>query len=179
MLPSVNSKDGAELANDGVLVGVGLDANVASLHVLHQPRPAGALDASQSGVELALELIERAVGVVDLLCESAGGRLTAALGFGCEVLPEEGVVYVSAWRNGVSLDSSVPSSSFFLLCRPTTVEVNERLLCDLSLDVAVVLGLLQLLDGGVVGGDVGLVVLGVVQLHDLAADGGLERAIVV
>jgi hypothetical protein len=38
---------------------------------------------------------------------------------------------------------------------------------------------LELLDGGVVGGDVGVVVLGVVQLHDLAADGGLERAVVV
>ena len=59
------------------------------------------------------------------------------------------------------------------------MEVDERLLCDLSLDIALVLGLLQLLDGGVVGGDVGVVVLGVVQLHDLAADGGLERAVVV
>ena len=61
----------------------------------------------------------------------------------------------------------------------TTVEVDERLLCDLSLDVTLVLGLLQLLDGGVVGGDVGVVVLGVVELHDLAADGGLEGAVVV
>ena len=61
----------------------------------------------------------------------------------------------------------------------TTVEVDERLLCDLSLDVTLVLGLLQLLDSGVVGGDVGVVVLGVVELHDLAADGGLERAVVV
>jgi hypothetical protein len=61
----------------------------------------------------------------------------------------------------------------------TTVEVDERLLCDLSLDITLVLSLLQLLDGGVVGGDVGVVVLGVVQLHDLAADGGLEGAVVV
>ena len=61
----------------------------------------------------------------------------------------------------------------------TTVEVDERLLCDLSLDVALVLGLLQLLDGGVVRGDVGVVVLGVVELHDLAADGGLESAVVI
>jgi hypothetical protein len=30
------------------------------------------------------------------------------------------------------------------------VEINQRLLCDLSLDIALVLGLLQLLDGGVV-----------------------------
>lgn len=61
----------------------------------------------------------------------------------------------------------------------TTVEVDEWLLCDLSLDITLVLGLLQLLDGGVVGGDVGVVVLGVVELHDLAADGGLKGAVVV
>lgn len=71
-----------------------------------------------------------------------------------------------------------------LYCHPlggalTTVEVDERLLCDLSLDVTLMLGLLQLLDGGVVGGDIGVVVLGVVELHDLAADGGLESAVVV
>ena len=96
MLPGVDTKDGAELANDGVLVGVGLDADVAGLHVLHQPRPAGALDAGERGVELALQLLERAVGVVDLLGESAGWGLAAALGLGCEVLPEESVVDVSA-----------------------------------------------------------------------------------
>jgi hypothetical protein len=67
----------------------------------------------------------------------------------------------------------------YLSCQLTTVEVDERLLGDLSLDVTLVLGLLELLDGGVVGGDIGVVVLGVVQLHDLAADGGLERAVVV
>ena len=64
-------------------------------------------------------------------------------------------------------------------CELTTVEVDERLLGDLGLDVTLVLGFLELLDGGVVGGDIGVVVLGVVELHDLAADGGLERAVVV
>ena len=64
-------------------------------------------------------------------------------------------------------------------CELTTVEVDERLLGDLGLDVTLVLSLLELLDGGVVGGDIGVVVLGVVELHDLAADGGLERAVVV
>jgi hypothetical protein len=76
---------------------------------------------------------------------------------------------VSLWLSGF----------FHLSCRLTTVEVDQRLLGDLGLDVALVLGLLELLDGGVVGGDVGVVVLGVVQLHDLAADGWLERAVVV
>ena len=95
VLPSVNTEDGAELADHRVLVGVCLDADVAGLHVLHQPGPAGALDAGERGVELALQLLERAVGVVDLLGESAGWGLAAALGLGCEVLPEEGVVDVS------------------------------------------------------------------------------------
>ena len=96
MLPGVDAEDGAELADDGVLVGVGLDADVAGLHVLHQPGPAGALDAGERGVELALQLLERAVGVVDLLGESAGWGLAAALGLGGKVLPEEGVVDISA-----------------------------------------------------------------------------------
>ena len=61
----------------------------------------------------------------------------------------------------------------------TTVEVDQRLLGDLGLDIALVLSLLQLLDRRVVRGHVGVVVLAVVQLHDLAADGGLERAVVV
>ena len=59
------------------------------------------------------------------------------------------------------------------------MEVDERLLGDLSLDVTLGLSLLELLDGGVVGGDIGVVVLGVVELHDLTADGGLERAVVI
>ena len=95
VLPGVDAEDRAELADHGVLVGVGLDADVAGLHVLHQPGPAGALDASERGVELALQLVERAVGVVDLLGEGARWRFAAALGLGREVLPEEGVVDVS------------------------------------------------------------------------------------
>ena len=59
------------------------------------------------------------------------------------------------------------------------MEVDKWLLCDLSLDITLVLGLLQLLDSGVVRGNIGVVVLGVVELHDLAADGGLEGAVVV
>ena len=59
------------------------------------------------------------------------------------------------------------------------MEVDQWLNSNLCLDIALVLRLLQLLDLCVVGGHVGVVVLGVVELHDLAADGGLKRAIVV
>lgn len=96
MLPRVNAQDGAELADHGVLVGVGLDADVAGLHVLHQPGPAGALDAGERGVELLLELVEGAVGGGDLVGEGAARGFAAALGFGGQVLPEEGVVCVAA-----------------------------------------------------------------------------------
>jgi hypothetical protein len=96
VLPGINTKDRAELANDWVLVGVGLDADVAGLHVLHQPRPARALDTRERSIELALQLIERAVGLGDLCGEGAGWGLAATLGLGGEVLPEESVVCVSA-----------------------------------------------------------------------------------
>ena len=175
VLPGVDTKDGAELANNGVLVGVGLDADVASLHVLHQPCPTGPLDTRERSVELALQLVERAVRLGDLGGKGARWRLAAALGLRSEVLPEESVVCVSTCCMLVFFWLVLESFVSLL----TTVEVGERLLGDLSLDVTLVLGLLELLDGGVVGGDIGVVVLGVVQLHDLAADGGLERAVVV
>lgn len=59
------------------------------------------------------------------------------------------------------------------------MEVDQRQRGNLRLQVAPSLGLLQALDRVVVAVDVGLVVLAVVQLHDLAGDGGLEGAIVV
>lgn len=61
----------------------------------------------------------------------------------------------------------------------TAVEVEQRGLSCGSLGVAPGLGIAEGLDGGVEAVDVCLVVLGVVQLHDLAGDGGLERAVVV
>ena len=59
------------------------------------------------------------------------------------------------------------------------VEVEQRRLRCGSLVVTLGLGLRDGLNGGVVAVDVGLVVLGVVQLHDLAGDVRLEGAVVV
>lgn len=61
----------------------------------------------------------------------------------------------------------------------TTVEVDGGLKGDLGGNVALVLSLLELLNSGVVAVDIGVVVVLVVQLHDLAVDGGLESTIVV
>lgn len=84
------------------------------------------------------------------------GLTTAALAVGGEVLPEERVVDVA-----------------------TAVKVEQRGLGSGGLGVALGLGITEGLDGGVEAVDVCLVVLGVVELHDLAGDGGLERAVVV
>lgn len=135
---------------------VGADANVASLLVLDQPSPAGTLNTSQSGVHLVLELTKATVGVVDSLGKSTRWGLTTTGALGSQVLPEQAVVQVT-----------------------TTVEVDGGLQGDLGGNVALVLSLLQLLNGGVVAGDVGVVVVLVVQLHDLSVDSGLKGAIVV
>lgn len=97
MLPRVNAENGAELANDRVLVRVRLDADGVRLDVLDQPCPAAALDAGKGSVELLLEGIEAAVAGVDGLGEGARRRLAAALRLGRQVFPEEGVVDVTAW----------------------------------------------------------------------------------
>jgi len=65
VLPSIDAQNGGKLANNWVLVGVGLDRDAAGVVVLHEPCPAAALDAGKGSVEGALELGEGAVGVLD------------------------------------------------------------------------------------------------------------------
>lgn len=60
----------------------------------------------------------------------------------------------------------------------TSVEVDERLQSNLSSNIVLGLGLSQLLGEVVVRSHVGVVVVLVVKLHDLAGDGRLKRAIV-
>jgi hypothetical protein len=59
------------------------------------------------------------------------------------------------------------------------MEINQRLQRDLSLDVLPVLCDLQLFRCGVEAVDVRLMVVLMMQLHDFAADRGLESAIVI
>lgn len=156
MLPGIDTQQGNVLPHDRVLVRVGPDADLARLLVLDEPRPPAALDAGQGGVELLLELVVAAVDVVDSLGQRARGGVTAAGALGRQVLPEEGVVDV-----------------------PAAVEVDGGFQGDLGRHVVLGLRLVQLLERGVVVGHVGVVVVLVVQLHDLARDGGLEGAVVV
>lgn len=175
MLPGVDSQKRLQVAGDGVLVGASDEAEVSGRLVLDEPGPAGALDAGEGGVGLLLEVVEGGKVLLDgglyiplvnssssiVYCaptyqKLALGLTTAALAVGGEVLPEEGVVDVA-----------------------TAVEVEQRCLGSGGLGVALGLGIAEGLDGGVEAVDVCLVVLGVVELHDLAGDGGLERAVVV
>lgn len=136
--------------------GVGLDSNVASCSVLDQPSPSTSLDGCQSRVHLGLEVAERAVGLIDGLGQGTGGWLSTTGALGCQVLPEQTVVQVA-----------------------TSVEVDGPFESDLSGNVVLSLGLLELLDGVVVVGNIGLVMLRVVKLHDLTRDRGLQRTVVV
>lgn len=149
-------KDREACVTKVVTYSVGADANLTSLLVLDEPGPATALDTSKSSVHLVLELIEAAVGGVNGLGQGARRGLTTAGVLGSQVLPEEGVVQVA-----------------------TTVEVDSGLEGNLGRDVTLGLGLLELLNGVVVVGDIGVMVVLVVQLHDLAGDGRLESTIVV
>lgn len=61
----------------------------------------------------------------------------------------------------------------------TTVKVDQWLQSNLCLYISLLCCLLKLLAGSVEAGNIGLVVLGVVKLHDLARDGRLKSTIVV
>lgn len=63
--------------------------------------------------------------------------------------------------------------------RTSAVEFDGALQSDDGGGIALDHGDVELLEGLVVVGDVGLVVLLVVELHDLAADDGLQGAVVV
>lgn len=141
---------------DGSTDGVGPDADLSSALVLHEPGPAAALDASKGGVHLVLELVQAAIGAVDGLAKRSRGGLTTSSILGSQVLPEEAVVQVA-----------------------TAVEVDRRLEGNLGRNVTLGLGLLQLLKGGIVVVDVGLVMALVVELHDLAGDRGFQGSVVV
>jgi hypothetical protein len=85
------------------------------------------------------------------------GRLsTSTLLARRQILPEESVV-----------DMAAP------------MEVDQGLKRNLGLDILLLLGSSELLRCGVEAVDVGLVVVLVVELHDLAGDGGLERAVII
>jgi hypothetical protein len=159
MLPGIYSQNRLKLPDNRVLVRIRLDSDSSRLCILDQPRPPTSLNARQGRVELVLEGIQTPVALVNRRRKLSRRRLTAALAGRREVLPEERVVDVAA-----------------------AVEVDERLERDLlldRLDRGRSLRFFELRAEVVERGYVGVVVVLVVQLHDLAADGRLEGAVVI
>lgn len=185
VLPSINAQQRSHLSNHGVLVlhqnkqresassnpfsnrkimcschvqtyRLSLNPNLARDVMLDQPNPATALHTRQRLIELALKCAEAAPVALDFLGQLAGGRLTTTLALRRQVLPEQRVVDVAA-----------------------AVEVDGGLEGDFGGDVGFGFGGGVFLDGVVVAVDVGVVVVFVVEFHDLAADGGFEGAVVV
>lgn len=150
VLPSVNTNDGV-VRDERVLVLGGNNLKLGVLGVETEPAPTGALDGGDSSVEARLQVVERAKVTLDGLLEGAIVELSAALLGRGKVLPEERVVDVT-----------------------TTVEFDGALKLDLLANIVARDGLVVSLDGVVEVGDVKLVVLGVVDGHDLLGDGGLE-----
>ena len=156
MLPHVNTKNwDLALANDRVLIFGCHDSKPLLLTSLDldQPAPATALDAEQRSIERLLELVFVVPDCLDLLRKLWRSR---ALGFrrACwsEVLPKERVVDVAP-----------------------RIELDALLESDLRCDVGCVHSLGLCLEGSVQVGDVSLVVLAMVQLHDLGGDVGFQR----
>jgi hypothetical protein len=141
-----------------VLVGGGDDLELAAFE--DEPAPAGAELLGGGLVEGLLEGLEVAEVGLDLGGDGAGG-LAAALGL--HDLPEHGVVDVAA---AVVLDDLADVFG-------DGGEVLDEVFGGLGAEVGV------LLDGAVEVGDVGLVVLVVVELHGRLVDVGLEGGVVV
>lgn len=184
MLPSIDAQQWLVLPNHGILIlfssriksvkwssnwldrrdwkstdRVCSNANLPRLGILHQPGPAAALDARQLGIHQLLQVLQPAEGGIDGFPKLAARRLPAAFALGRQVLPEQAVVDVAA-----------------------AVEVDDGLQSNLVGDGFGGVELLrrgELLGRGVEGVDVGVVVLGVVELHDLAGYGRLEGGVVI
>jgi hypothetical protein len=156
MLPSINTQNRPELPNHRVLVRIRPDLHTSCLDVLDQPRPSTSLNACKRCVKLLLERVQAAIAVIDRLAQSTCRWLAAALACRRQVLPKQCVVEVTA-----------------------AVEVDHGLQGDLRGNVGFGLGFGDLLAKVVEGGYVGVVVVFVVEFHDLARDGGFEGTVVV
>ena len=130
-----------------------LDDQLLAERVVGEDRPAGALDPERAGGEVLAERVERAEELVHRDAEVTVRLVAAVRG---EVLPEDRVVHV-------------------------TGQVEREVLAQLVHGAEGVLhpGFRELLQRGVGTGHVGLVVLGVVEFHDLAGDVRLECAVVI
>lgn len=135
-----------------VLIEACSNLDLFGLLVEAQPAPARALYGHRCRCELLFEVVETTEGGIQLGRQFA--RWLRLLGR--QVLPENRVVDVAA---AVELQCTLQSD-----------DLRRIVLCD---------GLLQLRLGRIEVGDVGLMMLRVMQLHDFAGDDWLECLVVI
>jgi hypothetical protein len=177
------------LTEQWVLVGRGHHLELLGSLVVSEPAPSGALDGGRLGVDLVLEVLEGSKVLLDLVGENAGRR---ELGLGRaswgKVLPEQ-LVSLSAisprlaqwakhteWlleKQVVRLAHNDTEMQDYAHVS-TAVELESRLEGDRALDIVVRDQLVKRLLCSVQPIDVCLVVLGVMESHDLFGDGWLK-----
>jgi len=155
MLPDINANDGI-VRQEGVLIAGCSYLKLLGARVNAEPAPTRTLYRSRSRIELRLEIVKATESLNDGDLERAILENTAFSALGCrrsEVFPEERMVDVA-----------------------TTVELQRLLQCNPLLRG---LGLSIRSFGGVEGINIGLMMLRVMKRHDLPADVGFERIVVV
>ena len=150
MLPHINAKDGHLAANDGILVFGGDEAQTVA--ILDEPTPSTTLNTKKGLCYRSLEILKAAPCLVDLCHQGWCGPGAGLIGAGGgQVLPKERVVNVTT---AVELDGTLQSN--------LSGNVRRAGCRSVGLECVVQVG------------DVGLVVLAVVQLHDLLGDARLQ-----
>jgi hypothetical protein len=123
-----------------------------------------------------LESVQSTVLLLDSCLELTIWQLASTLLGRRKVQPEERVIDV-AWQVTLMGQRRQCDYLYRLIQRftlTTSVELDGRLRCNGALDVVLGEGVVEGLLGVVEVSDVGVVVLGVVQLHDLSRDVGLQ-----
>lgn len=174
------------LTQKRVLVGSSDDLELLGGLIVTEPTPARALNGSSLGIHLLLEVLEATKVSLDLVVEDTrGGNLDLSRAGGSKVLPEELQImlegdHMSAFVNLLLILTewllTLKIQLAFILANEisqnshmtTTVELEGRLKGNSSLEVAISRCLLERLLSGVETVDVGLVMLGVMEVHNLS-----------
>ncbi len=159
VLPDIVAEDGVvSLRERGILVGGGDDLQLAA--VQNEPAPSGAELLCRGFVELLLKGLEIAEVLLDLLADFAGG-FTSALRL--HNLPEHGVVDVAA---AVVADRG---ADIFWNIIQVAKQVFGRMLRQVRV----------LFDGSIQVGDIGLMMLVMVELHGRFINVWFEGGVVI
>ena len=187
MFPDINTNDG-NVTEEWVLIGSGDNFKClcrttvtlergkcvfcALLFDTYEPTPSRSLNSSGRRVEFLLEILKASKWLQNGSFKRSFGQFTSSSVGRCKVPPEQGVINMS-WSMAIRIFKKCITRS---IERTSTVEL-ERSLESNSLLGSCGLGVRGL--SSVQSVHVGLVVLGVVESHDLFRDVGLKGIIVV